>query len=187
MFFSDEITICLNCVKGLVWNLTRKRKAVPTVRHPIKAMLGIAFQVKASVTLSVSKQNPNAELMCNISKRDLLPTARKQFGHDSTGSKLQEDNDDPKHTSKLAVNWKRNNGVYEIHWPSMSPVLATVENIRQPLMMNLRKKIESYQSVVSTIKREWEFLPLELTFKLVHSINNRISEVAESHSDFILL
>ena len=149
-------------------------------------MLGIAFQVKASVTLSVSKQNLNAKLMCNISKRDLLPTARKQFGHDSTAWKLQEDND-PKHTPKLAVNWKKNKGVYEIHWSSMSPVLAIVENIRQPLKMNLRrKKIESYQAFVSTIKREWEFLPLELTFKLVHSINNRISEVAGSHSDCIL-
>ncbi len=40
--------------------------------------------------------------MCDIYKYGLLPTARKQFGHDSTLWKLQEDND-PKHTSKLAT------------------------------------------------------------------------------------
>ena len=46
--------------------------------------------------------------------------------------------------------------------------------------MNLRmKKIESYQFFVSTIKREWECLPFELT--LVQSMNDRISEVIESH------
>ena len=66
--------------------------------------------------------------MCDIYKRGLLPIARKQFGHDSMLWKLQEDND-PKHKSKLAVNWKRNNGVHEIYWPSMSPDLAPIENV----------------------------------------------------------
>ena len=66
--------------------------------------------------------------MCTIYKRGLLPTDLKQFGHDSTLWKLQEDNE-PKHTSKLAVNWKRNNGVDETRWPSMSPDLAPIENM----------------------------------------------------------
>ena len=123
--------------------------------------------------------------MCDIYKRGLLPTARKQFGHDSILCKLQEDNDS-KHRSKLAVNWKRNNGVREIYWLSMSPDLAPIENVWQLLQMNLRrKKIGSYRSLVSAIKREWKSLPSELAVKLVRSMNNRISEVTESHGDFI--
>ena len=66
-------------------------------------MFGIASQVKDSVGSVCFKENLNAELMCDIYKRGLLPTARKQFGHDSMLWKLQEDND-PKHRSKLAVN-----------------------------------------------------------------------------------
>ena len=77
--------------------------------------------------------------MCDISKCGLLPPARKQFVDDSALWKLQEDND-PKHTSKLAVNWKRNNGVYEIHWPSISPDLVLMRNIWQLFKMNLRTK-----------------------------------------------
>ena len=123
--------------------------------------------------------------MCDIYTRGLLPTARKQFGHDSMLWKLQEDNDS-KHRSKLAVNWKRNNGVDEIYWPSMSPDLAPTENVWQLLKMNLRrKKIGSYRSLVSATKREWKSLPSELTVNLLHSINNQISEVTESHGDFI--
>ena len=125
--------------------------------------------------------------MCDIYKRGLLLTARKQFGHDSMLWKLQEDND-PKHRSKLAVNWKSNNGVHEIYWPSMSPDLAPIENVWQLLKMNLRrKKIGSYRPLVLAIKREWKSLPSELAVELVHSMNNRISEVSESHGDFVFI
>ena len=43
--------------------------------------------------------------MCTIYKHGLLRTAHKHFGRDSTSWKLQEDND-PKHMSKLAKDWK---------------------------------------------------------------------------------
>ena len=69
----------------------------------------------------------------------------------------------------------------------MSPDLAPIENIWQLLKLNLRrKKIESYQSLISVIKREYESLTSELTIKLVHNMNNRICEVIESHGDFVL-
>ena len=59
------------------------------------------------------KQNLNAELMCDIYKHDLLPIARKQFGLDSTIWELQEDNDS-KHTSKRALNWKASHRIQKI-------------------------------------------------------------------------
>ena len=99
--------------------------------------------------------------------------------------KLQEDND-PKHRSKLAVNWKKNNRVDEIDCPSMSADLAPIENVWQLLKMNLRrKKIGSNRSLVSPMKLKWKSLPSELAVNLLHSMNNRISEVTESHDDFI--
>jgi hypothetical protein len=113
--------------------------------------------------------------MCDIYKYGLLSTARRQFGHGSTLWKLQEDNDS-KHTSKLATNWRRNNDVYKIDWPSMSPDLAPIENVWQFLKMKLKKKnLSTYQSFVLAIKRTWKSLPQELAIKLVHSMNNRIS------------
>jgi hypothetical protein len=124
--------------------------------------------------------------MCDIYKHGLLPTAKKQFGHDSTIWRLQEDND-PKHTSKLAVQWKTNNSVNVIDWPSMSPDIAPIENVWQLIKMKLRqKKLPTYQSLVSAIKREWKLLPSDLAIKLVHSMKNRVSEVVESTGDFIL-
>ena len=115
MIFTGETTVRVNCVKGMVWNLPGKNKIVRTVKRPVKVNAWCCFSSKGFGRIVCFKENLNAELMCDIYKRGLLPTAQKQFGHDSMLCKLQEDND-PKHRSKLAVNWKRNNGVDEIYW-----------------------------------------------------------------------
>jgi len=186
VIFSDETTIRMNSVKGLVWNLPGKKKIVRTVKHPIKVNVWGCFSARGFGRVVCFNENLNADLMCDIYKYGLLPTARKQFGHDSTLWKLQEDND-PKHTSKLATNWRMNNNVQKIDWPSMSPDIAPIENVWQLLKMKLRnKKLSTYQSLVSAIKREWKSLSPELAIKLVHSMNNRISEVIENDGDFIL-
>lgn len=186
VIFSDETTIRMNSVKGLVWNLPGKKKVVRTVKHPVKVNVWGCFSIHGFGRVVCFKENLNADLMCHIYKYGLLPTARKQFGPDSTLWKLQEDND-PKHTSKLATSWRMNNNVDKIDWPSMSPDIAPIENVWQLLKMNLRKKkLTNYESLVSAIKQEWKSLSSELAVKLVHSMNHRLSEVIENAGDFIL-
>ena len=98
---------------------------------------------------------------------------------------LQEDND-PKHRSKLATKWRIENGVKKIDWSSMSPDLAPIENVWQLLKMNLRKrKMTTYQQLVASIKKEWKRLSLNFAMKLVQSMDNRISEVIQSQGDYI--
>ncbi|CAF1518427.1 unnamed protein product [Adineta ricciae] len=96
VIFSDETTICLNSVKGLVWNLPGKKKVVRTVKYPIKVNVWGCFSSKGFGRILCFRQNLDARFMCTIYKHGLLPAAYKQFGRDSTSWKLQEDND-PKH------------------------------------------------------------------------------------------
>ena len=92
--------------------------------------------------------------MSNIYKYDLLTTAQKQFRHDPTLWKLQEDND-PKHMSKPATLWREEKGIEKIDWPSMSREPAPIENVWQLLKMKFRsKKLITYQFLVSAIKHE---------------------------------
>ncbi|CAF2164131.1 unnamed protein product [Rotaria magnacalcarata] len=103
----------MNPIKGLVWNLPGTKKIVRTVKHSIKVNVWGCFLARGFGRVECFKENLNADLMCHIYKYGLLPTVRKQFGYDSTLWKLQEDND-PKHTSKLATNWRMNNNVPKI-------------------------------------------------------------------------
>ena len=53
--------------------------------------------------------------------------------------------------------------------------------------MKLRKKyFTNCQSLISAIKQEWKSLPLDLSTKLVHRMNNQISQVITNDGDFML-
>ena len=78
VIFSDE----MNSVKGLVWNFPEKKKVVRTVKYPIKVNVWSCFSNKGFGRIICFRQNLDAKFMCRIYKYDLLPTARKHFGHD---------------------------------------------------------------------------------------------------------
>ena len=83
VIFSDETTIRLNSVKGLVWNFAEKKKVVRTVKHStIKMYVWGCFSSKGFGGIICFQQKLDAKFMCRIYKYGLLPTARKHFGHD---------------------------------------------------------------------------------------------------------
>ena len=52
--------------------------------------------------------------------------------------------------------------------------------------MRLRKFFTNRQSLICSIKWEWKSLEPTLTATLVHSMDNRISQVIKSGGNFIL-
>ena len=82
----------------------------------------------------------------------LPPTARKQYDLDSTILELHEDNDG-KHTRKVALNWKASRRVQKLDWPSMLPDLIPIENVWQLVKMKLRQKyLTNCQSLIAEIE-----------------------------------
>jgi transposase len=186
VIFSDEMTVYLNRMKRRVWNLPGGKKVIRTVKHPVKVNVWGCFSSKGFGRIICFEKNLNAEKMCDIYKRGLLPTARNHFGPDSTSWKLLEDND-PKHTSKLAKKWKAENGVKNIDWPSASPDVNPIENVWKVVKMSLeKKKLKDPKSLARAIKRQWKALPKEMAAKLVDSMKSRISDVIENKGDYIL-
>lgn len=186
VIFSDETTVFLNRVKGRVWNVRGKKKVVRVVQHPIKVNVWACFSSKGFGNIVCFKNNLNAKLLCKIYQHALLPTVATQFGLEDECWQLQEDND-PKHRSKMATSWKTEKNINNIDWPSRSPELAPMENVWHILKMNLRKKnLKTYRSLVLAIKREWNKLPTELALKLSQSMKTRISELVANQGDFIM-
>lgn len=184
--FTDESTFQLFSSKKKVWQFVRRKKIFRSVKHSQKVHVWGCFSASGFGKLVCFQRNLNAEFMCCIYKNGLLPSISMLFGEDDIDWFLQEDND-PKHRSKIATKWKAENNVKVLPWPSMSPDQNPIENVWRLMKIKIsKKKIYSVQQLKAQLTKEWRRLSPELASKLAESMNRRVAALIESNGDYTL-
>jgi transposase len=186
VIFTDESTFQLFQSNRKVWRFTGRQKVFRTVKHPQKVHVWGCFSSSGFGKLICFERNLDALFMCSIYERGLIPSACEFFGVDSIDWILQEDND-PKHRSKICKKWKEENEVVELPWPSMSPDQNPIENVWQLLKIKIsKKKIKTTRRLRAELAKEWNRLPVQLAKNLVGSMDRRVSALIESRGDFTM-
>jgi transposase len=127
VIFTDEVTFSTYSYKKKLWRLPNKKYVVRTVKHPDKVHAWGCFSSKGFGKLFLFKGKLDAKFLIEIYKKALLPSAKSWFNGNSSWI-LQEDND-PKHTSKLSTEWKKSQNIQKMNWPAYSPDLNPIENV----------------------------------------------------------
>jgi len=185
IIFSDETTIRLNVYRKKVWHRAGRRVVVRTVKHPAKLNIWGCMSSKGFGKIFTFTSNLDRFKMVEIYNKTLLPSILK-FGGSNTDWILQEDND-PKHTSKLAKNWRAENNVERLIWPAQSPDQNPIENVWHVLKIRVcNEKPENLKELVRAVKKHWSRLSNEYAKKLVDSMNKRVQAVIESKGDYTM-
>lgn len=121
--------------------------------------------------------NMDQNQFVNILKDTMLPYVEENMPLKWV---LQQDND-PKHTSKLAKKLIADEKINLMEWPSQSPDLNPIEHLWGDLKRavgkyNTRNKAELWQ----IIQREWAAIPLDQCRNLVESMPRRCQEVIKN-------
>jgi hypothetical protein len=154
VLFSDEKTFHLFTVPRKVWRRKGRSYVVRTVKHPLKIHTWGCFSAAGFGKLYLFKENLNAQLLTRIYEEALLPSASELFGDSQDAWFLQEDND-PKHMSKLAREWRALHSINRIPWPSQSPDLNPIENVWAVLQANVaRRKCRTEKGLKKAIEEE---------------------------------
>ena len=136
-----------------------QKRVLPTVKHSPKIHIWAAFSAMGTFTLCIFTQNMDAQFFVHILKWHLTDQARAFHGDSWI---LIQDND-PKHTYRLAKAWMKENILEnQLDWPSQSPDLNPMKNLFGWIKNKLqRKRITSIKELKVNLEALWESITPE--------------------------
>lgn len=174
IIFSDEASFWAAGYSTRAWTSADNRLVVRTVKHPVKVHVWGCFSKKGFGNLHLFTGSLDAVKMNKIYAKALLPSAKRMFPRQNDSWVLQEDND-PKHRSRLCTAWKEENGINVLDWPSQSPDANPIENIWAWMKLKLRRKnVVTVPDLTRELKSVWRSLPHNYAENLVESIPHQL-------------
>ena len=123
----------------------------------------------------------DAELYTKILDDEFLSTL-EYYGISHSNVIFQQDNN-PKHTSRLATNWFASKDIEVLQWPPQSPDLNPIEHLWQ----HLKRKLSSYETepvsitdLWNRVETEWNLIPQQVCLNLIESMPRRVAAVLKS-------
>ncbi len=178
--FSDETAFQLfrNTIKHW-YKGARPIRPMPKDRNKIFAWGG--FCVKGTTSLFCFRRIMDGKFYTEILEKH-IPEVRSMLGN---RWRLQQDND-PKHTSRIAKEFLDDNVPAVMDWPSNSPDLNPIENLWAIVKRSVElRRPKNLSELEVFLGEEWGKISNSLLINLVNSMPQRCKEVIEKNGERI--
>jgi len=117
---------------------------------------------------------------------DELQETLDHFGLAVEDTIFQQDND-PKHKSKLATEWFEDHNLEVLHWPAQSPDLNPIEHLWYHLKQELAAYEEEPKSMAELwdrVQETWNRIPVSECTNLIDSMPRRVAAVQKARGGY---
>ncbi len=180
--FSDETSYQLfrNTIRR--WSKYAQEEVKRIPKNKQKIMVWGAFSIKGQISCHSFRTIMDGPLYVKILQEYLLAGAKKQFG---SRWRYQQDND-PKHTSKIAKQFLEEEVPETIDWPSNSPDINPIENLWSILKRRVEKrKPSNIDELDRFLHEEWKKVEKIIISNLIHSMKSRCLAIIDSRGERI--
>jgi len=127
----------------------------------------------------------NADLYCQILDGGFVTTLSR-YNLDKDHIFFQQDND-PKHTSKKAKKWFRDNSITLLDWPAQSPDLNLIEDLWNKVDKHLRNNSNpayNRDTLWENLKSAWDSIETNYCNKLINTMPERVKDVIKARGGY---
>jgi transposase len=154
--------------------------------HPVNVNAWGCFSSGGLGYLYIFNQTLDAKLLKTIYDTHLLSSSQLVFPEDPPQQWWLLADNDPKHNSRLAINWLHNNGISCLEFPTYSPDLNPIENLWADVARRVEvRDVSTMEKLQDVVAEEWAATDKQLLTKLAHSMPKRCREVIEAKGDHI--
>ena len=144
-------------------------------KHPVKVHVWAGISLKGRTGLCVFEGVMDAEMYVSILRQTLLPFIREVYPE---GHRFMQDND-PKHTSRLAAQFFEDNNVNWWKTPAESPDLNPIENLWHELKEYIRREVKprTKDQLIQGIHQFWDTVSIEKCSRYIRHLRKVIPRV----------